>query len=406
MGNLRFPRPRLGDRSSAVGGSSTGPRESQVIGGIRLGRIFGIEISIHWSWVFLIVLLTITYGTLLNEYISGWTNLQLGAVGFAVALIFFTSVLLHELSHSLVARRYGIPVSTITLFIFGGVSNLTKEPESAKQEFWIAIVGPLTSLLLAALFGIGFVVFHPLVYEVGVVFAILGVNSALIGFFNLVPGFPLDGGRVLRSFFWSRNRSILEATRLASRIGELVAYLIMGLGIVAFLAFGDWISLIWFFLIGNFLRGASAASYEQLFVEKVLKGIPASTVARQDYIAVRPDETVQQVLDEHVLTGHGRCFPIMAGEELLGLVTLTDIRKVPRDDWATTTVYRVMTPIDKLKTVGLRDDLAGVLLIMATNDVNQVPMMDGRWLRGLIHRSDVIRYIQVRQALGAGATTH
>ncbi len=379
-----------------------------MIGGIRLGRIFGIEISIHWSWVFIIFIATYSFGGWLSVFVSGWSTGQLGAVGFAMAIIFFFSILFHELSHSLVARHYGIPVSSITLFIFGGVSNLTKEPESAKQEFWIAIVGPVTSLVIGGVFAVGFAIFHSIssTEDIGAICAILAAQSAVIGGFNLIPGFPLDGGRVLRSLFWSRNRSILEATRMASRIGELVAYLIIGLGIVAFLASGDWISLIWLFLIGNFLRGASAASYEQLFVEKVLKGIPASTVARQDYIAVRPDETVQQVLDEHVLTGHGRCFPVMAGEELLGLVTLTDIRKVPRDDWATTTVYRVMTPADKLKTVGLRDDLAGVLLIMATNDVNQVPMMDGRLLRGMIHRGDVIRYIQVRQALGAGATTH
>lgn len=406
MSNLRLPRPRLGDHGGATRGSPARPRESQLIGSIRLGRIFGIEISIHWSWVFIFVLITWTFAqNVLTSYFPKWTNAQLWIIGGLIAIVFFASILLHELSHSLVARRYGIPVSAITLFVFGGVSNLTKEPENAKQEFWIAIVGPLTSLAMAALYGAGYFVFHPFERGVAGVSANLAVINLAIGVFNLVPGFPLDGGRVLRSIFWSRNRSILEATRTASRIGEFVAYSIMGLGVLSFFVV-DVVTGIWLFLIGNFLRGASAASYEQLFVDKVLKGIPASTVARQDYIAVRPDETVQQVLDEHVLTGHGRCFPIMAGEELLGLITLTDIRKIPRDDWATTTVYRVMTPVDKLKTVGLRDDLAGVLMIMATNDVNQVPMMDGRLLRGLIHRGDVIRYIQVRQAISSGATTH
>lgn len=372
-------------------------------GAFRIGRIFGIEISVHWSWAIIFVLVTWTFASgILGDFFPEWTSSQRWLVGALISLVFFTSILFHELSHSLVARRYGIPVSSITLFVFGGVSNLTKEPERAGQEFWIAIVGPLTSFLFAGLFAIGYVMLHSVEEGAAGVSLNLAAINAAIGVFNLVPGFPLDGGRVLRSIFWARKHSILEATRTASRVGEFVAYLMMGAGGVLFF-FVDPISGIWFFLIGNFLRSASAASYEQLFVETVLKGVPASAVARQDYTPISPDMTLIELLEEHVLAGHGRCFPIMAGEELLGLVTLSDMRKAPRGDWPTTTVYRVMTPAASIKSVGLRDQLPQVLVLMAENDINQVPLMEGRWLRGMIHRGDVIRYIQVRQELGTPA---
>ena len=376
-----------------------------MVGTFRIGRLFGIEISVHWSWLFIFFLVTWTFATgILEEFYPDWTGSRRWVVASAISLIFFLSILLHEMSHSLLARRYGIPVSSITLFVFGGVSNLAKEPDNARQEFWIAIVGPLTSLAMALLFTAGYFVLSPLEEGAGGVSANLAVINFAIGIFNLVPGFPLDGGRVLRSVFWAQKRNLLAATRIASNVGQAVAYGIMALGVASFF-FVDVITGIWFFLIGNFLRSASIASYEQLFLDTVLKGIPASAVARQDYVTVPPELTLAQLVEEHVLAGHGRCFPVVAGSELLGLVTLQDLRQVPREEWPTTSVYRSMTPLSKLRTASMRDDLPYVLAQMAAGDVNQVPLMDGRELIGLIHRSDVIRYIQVRQEIGTGATT-
>jgi len=376
-----------------------------LVGTFRIGRLFGIEISVHWSWLFIFFLVTWTFATgILEEFYPDWTGSRRWVVASAISLIFFLSILLHEMSHSLLARRYGIPVSSITLFVFGGVSNLAKEPDNARQEFWIAIVGPLTSLAMALLFTAGYFVLSPLEEGAGGVSANLAVINFAIGIFNLVPGFPLDGGRVLRSVFWAQKRNLLAATRIASNVGQAVAYGIMAIGVASFF-FVDVITGIWFFLIGNFLRSASIASYEQLFLDTVLKGIPASAVARQDYVTVPPELTLAQLVEEHVLAGHGRCFPVVAGSELLGLVTLQDLRQVPREEWPTTSVYRSMTPLSKLRTASMRDDLPYVLAQMAAGDVNQVPLMDGRELIGLIHRSDVIRYIQVRQEIGTGATT-
>lgn len=377
-----------------------------MIGSIRIGRFFGFEVSIHWSWIFIFFLVTATFAQgILNDSFPQWTTSQLWSVAAAISIVFFLSILFHEMSHSLVARRYGIPVTSITLFIFGGVSNLGKEPENGRQEFWIAIVGPLTSLAIAGIFAAGWLLLGWVDKGAANVSQRLAEINTAIGLFNLVPGFPLDGGRVLRSIFWARNKDIVTATRMASSVGQVVANLIMAAGVAMFI-FVDWLSGVWFFLIGNFLRGSAFASYEQLFIDRVLKGIPASQVARKDFEPISPAMTIATLVEDHLLGGQSRCFPIMAGEELLGLITLTDIRRVPREDWPTLTVYRAMTPFDRLKTVGMKDELPAVLALMATGDVNQVPLMEGKLLRGIVHRSDVLRYIQTRRELGTGATTH
>jgi Zn-dependent protease len=376
-------------------------QERLVTGTFRIARLFGFEINVHWSWFFIFFLVTASFATsVLEEFYPELTETQRWVVAGFISLLFFCSILLHEMSHSVVARRYGIPVPGITLFVFGGVSTLGKEPASARQEFWIAIVGPLTSVLIAIVLGIAYFPLHELDHGAAAISSNLAFINLAIGIFNLVPGFPLDGGRVLRSLFWVRKHDLLGATRLASKVGQGVAYVIMAVGVLFFL-FHDLVTGIWFFLIGNFLKGAAEASYAQLFTDTMLKGIPVDAVTRQDYIAISPELTLDELAEGHVLAGHGRCFLITAGEELLGLITLTDLRRTPRDTWRTTTVYRAMTPFAQLKTVSAKDDLTRVMAMMAGGDLNQIPVVEGKLVRGLIHRADVLRYIQVRQEIGA-----
>jgi len=371
-----------------------------VPGSFRIARILGVDVSVHWSWLLIFIALSYSYATVaLVEAYPDWNSGTRWIAGAGVALVFFSSILLHEMAHSLLARRYGIPVSGITLFILGGVSNLTKDPENAKQEFWVAIVGPLTSLVIAAVLGGAYFLLQSMEEGLAELTLHLAVINLILAAFNMLPGFPMDGGRVLRAVFWARNKSMLTATRRAAKVGQYVAFGLMGLGFVASFAFNAALYGIWLFIIGNFLRTSSQASYEQLFVEKVLTGIPASAVVSQEYVAVSPQLTLSELVEQHVLTGPGRCFPVMAGEELLGLVTLSDLRSLPREVWPTTTVFRAMTPVSKLRTVSPHDDLIHVMQLLAEADVNQLPMMDGRILKGLIYRGDVFRYIQVRQAL-------
>ena len=367
-------------------------------GTFTIGRLFGFEINVHWSWIFIFVLVTWTFAAgILEDAYPQWSDAQRWVLALLIATVFFGSILLHEMSHSLLARRYGIQVSSITLFVFGGVSNLTREPDTARQEFWIAIVGPLTSIAIGVLFVVLFFALGPVDGGASDIAGHLAMINIAIGFFNLIPGFPLDGGRVLRSVFWSRKRNILGATRIASNVGIVVAYIIMGIGVFSF--FFDAVMGIWFLLIGNFLRVASSESYHQVFLDRALKGVPASSVARQDYVAVSPDMSLSQLVEENVLAGHGRCFPVIVGKELIGLITLSDLKAHAREEWPTTSVYRAMTPYEKLRTVSMRDDLPEVLSQLAAGDVNQVPLIEGRELLGIIHRSDVLRYIQAREEI-------
>ncbi len=223
-------------------------------------------------------------------------------------------------------------------------------------------------------------------------------STCLIGLFNIIPGFPLDGGRVMRSAFWAKRHSLVGATRAAAKISMFVAYGMMAAGIVMFFT-ESIVSGIWLLLIGIFLRAASVESYEQVFLDVVLRGVPASSVARQDYVTVPPDMMLTELVEENVLAGYGRCFPVVVGDDLIGIVTLHDVRAIARQEWDTTSVFRVMTRFADLRSVTLLDDLPAVLSLMAVADVNQIPLLDGRTLLGLIHRSDVIRYIQTRQEM-------
>jgi Zn-dependent protease len=362
----------------------------------KIGRIFGIEIGVHWSWIFILLLITWSFaGGILEQYYPEWPEARRWAVGVLIAIIFFASILLHELSHSLVAKARGIPVSGITLFVFGGVSNLGREAQSAGEEFQIAIVGPLTSLAVGALFAILWAVLRGPAPEAAAIAGYLAFINGVIAAFNMLPGFPLDGGRVFRSIVWARNRNLLRATRIASRTGEVVAYALMGAGAIQF--FFNPVGGVWMFLIGLFLRNASTQSYEQMVLQQTLQGVSAGEVARTDYTGISPEMTVAQVVGDLMLAGRGRCFPVLAGQELLGLFTLTDAQRLDRAQWPATSVYRAMTPFEKLHTVQAHEDVLRLLQMMGESDVNQVPVVDRRLLVGIVTRGDILRLIQVRR---------
>ncbi len=365
---------------------------------LRLGRISGIEIGVHWSWFFIFFLLTWSLSTIVfeDEDTSAGVRWVLGTV---TSVIFFLSVLIHELSHSLVAQRLGLPVRSITLFVFGGVSSLGRESDNPKHEFWIAILGPLTSLLLAIVFL--------------AVWATAGRASdliegpagwlALINFslfvFNMMPGFPLDGGRVLRAVVWWNNGNHLRATAIASRTGNWLAWaLIAGGVLIIFL--GAAVSGLWLVLIGWFLRNASASGYAQTVLEDVLKGLFARDVATSDYEAVQPDVSLQTLVTDHVLIRHQRTFPVTVAGQLHGLITLSDIRAVPQAEWPATSVYRAMRPVERLHLVRPDTPLGDAVNLMAEHDVNQLPVVDSSGqLVGMVSRGDVLRLVQIRSEM-------
>ena len=366
---------------------------------IKLGRLFGVDVGVHWSWFFILFIVTSSFATgILDHFYPGWSDTQRWVAGALVAGVFFLSVLAHELSHAVVSNRLGLPVRTITLFVFGGVANLTKEPERAGDEFKIAIVGPATSLALGALFALGWLIIDPFNDGIAGISANLALINASLAVFNMLPGFPLDGGRVFRSIVWSRNKDRLRATRWASRAGEWIAYGVMGIGVAQFIFWRD-LGGLWFLFVGFFLRNAATGSYEQLVLETTLSGIRVRDVMRAEVERVAPDMSVEQLVEEGVLRHHARCFAVMAAGDFAGLMTLTDVRRIPREEWATTSVYRAMTPATRLHTVRPSDDLTSVLQAMAEHDVNQLPVVEGRDLVGMLDRGDVMRYIQVKRDL-------
>jgi Zn-dependent protease len=377
-------------------------------GSLKIGRIAGIDILIHWSWFAIFALLIWSLATGFFEEVGGddWSSAERWAAAVVTTALFFLSVLLHELSHSLMAKRLGLNVTSITLFLFGGVSSLTQEPESARDEFRVAIVGPGTSFVIAALCGVIFLVFWLIDEEASVPGAISGylafINLA-VGIFNMLPGYPLDGGRVLRSVLWARNRNVLKATRAAATAGTYVSFALFALGGLSIL-FGGFVQGVWFIIIGWFLRNASEQAYEQVLLKNTLEGSRVGDIISHAYTPAPPDLSVQQLVDDYILGQGQRSVPIVVAGDLLGLVTMSDIRAIPVDQWPQTSVFRAMTPRERLLTVAPEDEITTALQMMASHNVHQLPVIDrARTFIGFITRADVLQLINVRTELGGTA---
>jgi len=368
--------------------------------GFRLGRLAGIDIVIHWSWFFIFILLawSLAEGLFRTDY-PNWTTAQIWLAGTVTSLLLFGSVLLHEFAHAVMARRQGIPVSSITLFIFGGVSSLTEEPKRPGQEFIIAVVGPLMSFVLAGAFALVGLALRGT--GVGSAALYLAFINALLGVFNLLPGFPLDGGRLLRAASWARSGNLLKATRIASAVGTVVAFLLMAGGAVATLL-GGFLTGIWFFVIGWFLLSQTRASYRQVVARDVLEGVPVTAALRRDVHDVPPD-LILSTLSDYAFAYNQRCYPVMSGGQLLGLVSLRDLEKYPRSEWRDRTVSEAMTPWERLQVVQISDDLAKAAKLMASADVHQLPVMEDGRFAGLILRSDIVHLVQIRSEVGRSA---
>jgi Zn-dependent protease len=373
-------------------------------GGIPIGKAFGIQLRLHYSWFFIFVLVTFALAYLYFPTIyPSWAVSARIAAGLITSILFFASVLVHELMHSIVAQREGIPVKSITLFIFGGVSQITSEPKNAGDEFRMAFVGPLASLVIGGIFlGIYLLLRGSTSlaaqFITGIAFW-LGYINVFLGAFNLIPGFPLDGGRVLRSIIWARNHDLRRSTRIASNAGRAVGFIFIGVGI--FLIFTSyWFDGIWLALIGWFLESAAVGSYQQLLMQEMLKGHVASEIMSTDCAVVPPDMTIDHLVNGNILTTGRRCFPVASDSQIMGLMTLHDIKVVPRDRWTTETVQQAMTPFDKLKWVRPDEELSSVMRILSEGDVNQVPVVLDNKIIGMVTRENLLNFVQVRSRLG------
>ncbi len=387
--------------------------------GFRVGQVFGITIRIDWSWLFIFFLITWNLASAFSDYHSNWSSGLVLGMAVVAALLFFGSVLAHELAHSLVARRRGVPVRNITLFLFGGVSNIERDPDSPKSEFLITIVGPLTSLILGGLLLLlADAVAHPVSDTLSnssqalrqlspgaTLLMWLGTINVVVGIFNLIPGFPLDGGRILRSILWAATNNLHRATRWASWAGQAVAWLLILTGVA--MIFGAQVPFfgtglvggLWLAFIGWFLNNAAIQTYQRLVIQDILENVPVARMMRTDPPTVDKGVSVDALVHSYVMRVDDHAFPVLENDNLIGLVTLEDIRKVPREQWATTTVQQIMTPLSKLVVVTSDEDAGDAWEKLAQGDLRQLPVLQGQHLAGLLRRSDIVRWLQLQSKL-------
>jgi Zn-dependent protease/CBS domain-containing protein len=309
------------------------------------------------------------------------------------------SVLLHELGHSVVAIRYKIPVRRITLFIFGGVAQIGAEPPSAIAEFWIAVAGPIVSFSLAMLFSALKPVTTGIEPLLGLVKYLAYINFALV-LFNLIPGYPLDGGRVFRALVWAITKDMRRATLMAANVGRVFGYLFILAGVWRVFS-GDLGGGLWIAFIGWFLDNAASAQIQQVMFQGLLAGHKVAQAMSSHCAAIPAELTLQQLVDEHILSNGQRCFLVKRGSDTVGLMTLHRIREVPRDEWQTTRAAQVMIPLDKLMRISPDKELWTALQQMDRDGVNQLPVMTNNQVVGMLSREDVITFLRTVQELAA-----
>ncbi len=370
--------------------------------GFRLGSIFGFEIRVDLSWflIFFLVLWTLSVGLFPTNY-PGLDRGTYFGMGIVATLLFFASLLAHELSHTFVARAKGIPVEGITLFIFGGVSRTRMDAETPGDEFQIAGVGPLVSLLLAGLFG--------LIWYVGVnagwsvvftgVFAYLAAINLALAIFNMLPGFPLDGGRVFRSIIWKYTGNLKKATKIATNGGKWLAYLLIAFGALEMFA-GAILGGLWLILIGWFLYNAAESSYEELLLRTSLEGVQAREIMTPHPETVSPDMNLQELVDRYFLSRRYHSFPVTQDSHPVGIITLNQIKDIPREEWKYRTIKDTMSPIENRVTARPEEKMSQVLQKMQDSGVRRVLVIQNDLLRGIITAHDLANWLQRQKEFG------
>jgi Zn-dependent protease len=365
----------------------------------NLVMVRGIPIRIHPSWFFVLALISwsLASGYFPAEY-SGWATLTYWLAGVATTLLLFGSIVVHELGHAWVARHYGLPIRSITLFAFGGVAQIGGEPASPGVEFRIAIAGPVTSLALAVGFAVVWLVARPVDVVAAPALWLARINT-VVALFNLIPGFPLDGGRVLRAIVWRWTGRFRDASRIASHAGQLVALGFIGLGILLAVR-GNLLNGLWLAFVGWFLQSAAAASAAESDLRERLRQVTVSRAMTREYRRVPRDVTLERLVQDEVLGAGRRCFVIEDDGRLQGLLTLHDVKGVPRERWRDVRAEHAMTPAEKVKTVGPEDSVLVALERMDATDVAQLPVVEDETVVGLIGREHILRYVSARVELG------
>jgi Zn-dependent protease/predicted transcriptional regulator len=367
---------------------------------LRLGSVRGIEIGVHYSWLIAAVLVTwsLAQGWFPTDY-PGWSTAGYYVAGAVAAVLLFCSVLLHEFGHALTALRFGVPVRSIVLFIFGGVATLERDSDTPWAEFWIAVMGPVVSAALAVIFFVLRVVVGPLSEPVEAIVSYLAIVNGLLLLYNQIPGFPLDGGRILRAILWGVTGSRQRATTIASFVGQIAAFALIIWGVSRILG-GDLFGGIWTAFIGWFLANAASETRRGAAVEDALAGVTVEQLMRADPPAVPAGISLATLVTDYMLPGGERAHLVVADGRLAGLITLTDVMKHEQAEWPRLTVTDAMTPAAALRTVSPVTPLTEALHLLATDDFHQLPVLDQGRPVGLLSRSAIVRFLQLRSQIG------
>ncbi len=367
---------------------------------IKLGRFFGIEIGLHYSWFLIAFLIVVSLTSQFRNTHPEWNPGLTIVLAIATAVLFFVSLLLHEMSHSLFARSHGLPVREITLFALGGVSQIEKNPTSARTEFWMAFAGPLTS---AAIGGVCLALRSVVASSTAPVSAVVSwlgyINLALAGF-NMIPGYPLDGGRILRAAIWWKTGDAERSTRLAARVGQTVGGLFIAFGILQFFG-GAGFGGLWISFIGWFLLQAASESYLQSGIKQAIKGVTVADVMSRDCTTIDGHLNVQTFVDDWLLKRGNRCFLVMDNDGLAGLVTPNEVKAIDRGRWPYTVLFDIMRPLQQMQTVTPETSLRAALEIMGHQDLNQLPVVANGRVVGMFSRAQFLDFLKTRAELHA-----
>jgi len=368
--------------------------------GIKLFRVLGIQISVDYTWfiIFVFFAWTLAYGYFpyMNPGLD--RRVYLG-MGFFSSLALFACVLIHELSHSYTSNRLGLEIKEITLFIFGGVAQLTREPDRASDELKIAVAGPIASGVLAGLFYVAWRLIDPEAHVVAsAIVKYLAIINLVLLVFNLIPGFPLDGGRVLRAIWWWKTGDFEKATRLTSRMGKLFALFLIITGFMRIFT-GNFIGGLWSVIIGLFLQQAAESGYRQVVMKIALEGVKVRDIMARDVVSMDASETVATAVDKYFLPHHFVSFPVLSDSKVVGLLTLNNVRAVARDEWETTSVRDVMHGIEETDVLSPDDAAEGVLGRMTGENLGRFPVVERGVLVGIVTRRDIMRVMQFKTEL-------
>lgn len=366
---------------------------------IKLGSVFGIKIGLHYSWFLIALLIVLSLSSRFHASNPAWGDGVILTMSVATAVLFFVSLLLHELAHSLVATSHQLPVKEITLFALGGVSQIEKNPTSAKVEFWMAFVGPLTSAVIGAVcLTLARLIGDPASDPWIAMLLWLGyINLSLAGF-NLIPGYPLDGGRVLRSLIWWKTGNADRSTQLAARAGQAIAFAFIAFGILQYFG-GAGIGGLWIAFIGWFLLQASRESYVQVGLAHALEGVRVADVMTRDCPTVDGWLNVQNFVEQHLLPTGQRCFMVVDKGEIAGLVTPHEVKEIDRAKWPFATLHDIMRPLADVQSVTPDTPLATALESLSRYDLNQLPVVSGGHLEGVLSRARVLSYLRTNAEL-------